>query len=150
MKLLFVCTGNICRSPMAEGVIKYLCTKKEYNSIVCDSAALFDFHTGDPPDIRAINILKKNNIDISNLRARKIIQEDFLKFDLIIGMDKNHVSNLKKFKYKRNSIHLYLDFINNLSNQDVNDPYYGTIKDFQKTFEVIKNGAEEIVKKFGY
>ena len=77
MKLLFVCTGNICRSPTAEGLLKHLCIKKNCNSIICDSAALFGYHIGDPPDNRAIKIAKKNNVDISNLRARKIVQDDF-------------------------------------------------------------------------
>ena len=148
MKLLFVCTGNICRSPMAEGLVNSICIKNNYKNIYCDSAGLFNYHIGNPPDNRAIEISKKYNVEIRNLRARKINMKDFDKFDLIIGMDKGHIVNLKKINNKRNNIKLYLDFTKNFKNEDVLDPYYGSIMDFEKTFQLIKIGAKAIVEKF--
>ena len=150
MKLLFVCTGNICRSPMAEGLINNICIENNYKNIYCDSAGLFNYHIGSPPDNRAIEISKKYNVEISNLRARKITGKDFDKFDLIIGMDKGHITHLKKFNIKNNNIKLYLDFTKKFKNQDVLDPYYGSIMDFEKTFQLIKIGAKAIVEKFKY
>ena len=148
MKLLFVCTGNICRSPMAEGLVNSICIKNNYKNIYCDSAGLFNYHIGNPPDNRAIEISKKYNVEIRNLRARKINMKDFDKFDLIIGMDKGHIVNLKKINNKRNNIKLYLDFTKNFKNEDVLDPYYGSIMDFEKTFQLIKIGAKAIVEKY--
>ena len=101
MKLLFVCTGNICRSPTAEGLVKDICSMNKCKTIQCDSAALYNYHIGSPPDSRAINIAKKHNIEISNLRARIIEPEDFNKFDLIIGMDNVHIIELKKINSKK-------------------------------------------------
>ena len=148
MKLLFVCTGNICRSPMAEGLVNSICIKNKYKNIYCDSAGLFNYHIGNSPDNRAIEISKKYNVEIRNLRARKINMKDFDKFDLIIGMDKGHIVNLKKINNKRNNIKLYLDFTKNFKNEDVLDPYYGSIMDFEKTFQLIKIGAKAIVEKY--
>ena len=148
MKLLFVCTGNICRSPMAEGLVNYICAKNNYKNIYCDSAGLFDYHIGNPPDSRAIEISKKYNVEISNLRARKINKKDFDKFDLIIGMDRDHVMDLKKFNTKNDNIKLYLNFTKEFKHRNVLDPYYGSINDFEKTFQLIKIGAKAIVEKF--
>ena len=148
MKLLFVCTGNICRSPMAEGLVNSICIKNNYKNIYCDSAGLFNYHIGNSPDNRAIEISKKYNVEIRNLRARKINMKDFDKFDLIIGMDRGHIVNLKKINNKRNNIKLYLDFTKNFKNEDVLDPYYGSIMDFEKTFQLIKIGAKAIVEKY--
>ncbi len=148
MKLLFICTGNICRSPTAEGIVKSICKKQNLKSIICDSAGLYDYHIGEKPDSRSINIAKNNKIDINNLKARKISSVDFNKFDLIIGMDSNHVLQLKEYNNKIEKICLFLDFTVEFKNQDVPDPYYGKLEDFEKTFELIKIGAEAIVEKF--
>ena len=131
MKLLFVCTGNICRSPTAEGIMKYICNKKKYDNIYCESAGLYNYHIGSSPDNRAIRIAQQNNVNISSLRARKIKKSDFQKFDLIIGMDKGHILELKKMEKITTKIRLFLNFTNEYKNCDVPDPYYGTIEDFK-------------------
>tara|TARA_B110000014_G_C19540969_1_gene289795 strand:+ start:37 stop:489 length:453 start_codon:yes stop_codon:yes gene_type:complete len=147
MKLLLICTGNICRSPTAEGVIKNICYINKYKNIFCDSAGLFDYHIGEYPDNRAIKTAKKNYINIENIKARKITENDFKIFDLIIGMDKNHIIQLQNFNLNKEKIKLYLDFTASHKNQDVPDPYYGTIEDFNKTFKLIEIGAKAIVEK---
>ena len=149
MKLLFVCTGNICRSPTAEGLLKYICKINNYNNIYCDSAALFDYHIGSAPDKRAIKVAKKNNVNISNLKARLINKNDFKIFNLIIGMGKDHVKIMNKLS-NNNNIELFLNFTTNYKNNSVPDPYYGTIKNFENTFELIEIGIQKIVKKYGY
>ena len=150
MKLLFICTGNICRSPTAEGIVKHICSINNLNNLKCDSAALYDYHTGEPPDIRSIEIAKKYNINIENLKARRINKEDFNNFDIIIGMDKNHIKILNKLNFNKTKIELYLNFTQSFKNQDIPDPYYGEIEDFEKTFDLINIGAKKIVTKFGY
>jgi len=148
MKLLFICTGNICRSPTAEGIVKSICKKQRLKSIICDSAGLYNYHLGEKPDLRSIKIAKKNKIDISNFKARKINSDDFNNFDLIIGMDNNHILQLKEYNHKIEKISLFLDFTIEFKNQNVPDPYYGELEDFEKTFKLIKIGAEEIVERF--
>ena len=150
MKLLFICTGNICRSPTAEGIVKHICSINNLKNLKCDSAALYDYHTGEPPDIRSIEIAKKYNINIENLKARRINKKDFNNFDIIIGMDKNHIKVLNKLNFNKTKIELYLNFTQSFKNQDVPDPYYGKTEDFKKTFDLINIGAKEIVTKFGY
>lgn len=148
MKLLFVCTGNICRSPTAEGVVKYICKKNNLKTIHCDSAALYNYHIGDTPDARAIETAKNYGVNIQNIRARKINLNDINVFDMIIGMDKNHITKLKEIFDNNNKIYMYLNFTEKFKNQDVPDPYYGTMQNFEQTYKLIKIGAEEIVKKF--
>ena len=113
MKLLFVCTGNICRSPTAEGLLKYICKINNYHNIYCDSAALFDYHIGSAPDKRAIKVAKKNNVNISNLKSRLINKNDFKIFDLIIGMGKDHVKIMNTLS-NNNNIELFLNFTTKL------------------------------------
>ena len=146
MKLLFVCTGNICRSPLAEGFIRYLCFKKSLD-LECDSAAIYNYHTGSHPDPRAIQIAENYGFDISHLKARKINKSDFSNFDLIIGMDKNHIKELNKINKYNKNICLYLNFSQNLKNNDVPDPYYGSLIDFERSFNLIRIGAEAIINE---
>ena len=150
MKLLIVCSGNICRSPTAEGIINHICNTNNYKDIYCKSAGLFDYHIGKSPDKRSINIAKKNNINIENIKASKININDFEIFDLILGMDKNHILQLKNFNLKKEKIKLYLNFTTKYKNQDVPDPYYGGIKEFNNVFKLIELGAKAIVKQIKY
>lgn len=149
MKLLFICTGNICRSPTAEGIVKYICKKNNIKTIHCDSAALYNYHIGDTPDARAIETAKNYGVNIQNIRARKINLNDINVFDMIIGMGKDHIIKLKEIFDDNNKIYMYLNFTKKYKNQDVPDPYYGTMQDFEQTYKLIRIGAEEIVKKFG-
>ena len=144
--ILFVCLGNICRSPIAEGVAKeYI--KKQNLDILIDSAGTGSWHIGEKPCENSIKVAKLNGVDISNQKARQVKKEDFKKFDLIVGLDKNNISNLKNLGYK-NPIKLG-DF--GFDGECVPDPYFfDGFEGFDKVFEMIdicvKNLIDEKVK----
>ncbi|MEP7169005.1 MAG: low molecular weight protein-tyrosine-phosphatase [Bacteroidota bacterium] len=150
MKLLMVCIGNICRSPLAEGIMKEKLKNAGLDFFV-DSAGMISYHTGEPPDSRSIEIAKQNGIDISNQLARQITKNDFEKFDLIFAMESSVYDELiflapsAKQKIK---VHLFLDFAEWKFFSDVPDPYYGTKKDFEEVFQLINDVSEKIITKF--
>lgn len=147
MKILCVCYGNICRSPMAEGVLKHRSAKLNLEFEV-DSAGTSHWHIGEHPDKRAIQTSEKNGIDISKLRARQLKTEDFDEFDIIFAMDKsnyNDILSLAKNEIHRNKVELFLNMAYPMSNADVHDPYYDG--SFQEVFKVIDKAAEIIIQK---
>ncbi|TIT86333.1 MAG: low molecular weight phosphotyrosine protein phosphatase, partial [Mesorhizobium sp.] len=124
--ILFVCLGNICRSPLAEGVLRaVLAERGTGHDIVLDSAATSGWEVGSAPDPRSIAIAIRHGIDISGQRARRIAPEDFARFDLILGMDRSNVRDLKALapQAARDRIHLFLKFASG-NQRDVPDPYY--------------------------
>ena len=149
MKLLFVCLGNICRSPTAEGIIKKICKEKNIKNLKCSSAGIANYHIGNCPDRRAIEVAKKNNVKIEYYKATQVDRNDFNNFDLIIGMDQSNIKILKKMGNEK-KVKLYLNFTSEYKNLDVPDPYHGTLKDFEKSYKLIEIGAISIVKSFGY
>ena len=138
MRVLFVCLGNICRSPMAEGVFRQIATERNLG-VEIDSAGTGAWHVGEPPDQRGQERLLAAGIDISSSRARKVVIEDFDRFDLIIAMDKQNLAALKRLSEPGQShkIHLFLDFAPHLAGQEVPDPYYGHSDGFDHVFELI-------------
>ena len=131
-KILFVCLGNICRSPLAEGIAREL--KPEY---IFDSAGTSNYHIGENPCIRSQTIAKRNGIDISNLKARQIDKSDLNKWDLVVAMDKQNLKDLKRFGFK-NAIML-LD-------KDVPDPYFfETDDEMSEIFNMIKEGVKRVL-----
>lgn len=144
--ILFVCLGNICRSPIAEGVAKeYI--KKQNLDILIDSAGTGSWHIGEKPCENSIKVAKLNGVDISNQKARQVKKEDFKKFDLIVGLDKNNISNLKNLGYK-NPIKLG-DF--GFDGECVPDPYFfDGFEGFDKVYEMIdicvRNLIDEKIK----
>lgn len=143
MKILFVCTGNICRSPTADGILRAI------NSFDVDSCAIFDYHVGEPPDPRSIKHAKRHGFDISNLRARQIEQRDFIEFDLILAMDKSHLKHLKAMcpTQHQNKLHLFLEYVGHPTLTEVPDPYYGTSEDFEFVFKLIEDSVKTLCKK---
>lgn len=124
--ILFVCLGNICRSPLAEGVFHSVLAERGLaRRIVLDSAATSGWEVGSAPDPRSVAVAAKHGVDISGQRARKVLAEDFSRFDLILGMDKANVRDLKALATAtaRDRVHLYLDFAIGKT-ADVPDPYY--------------------------
>ena len=136
-----VCLGNICRSPLAEGISK---NKLPKNNFRVDSARTAGYHIGRAPDIRSIEIATQNGIDISNQKARKFTLDDFDRFDKIFAMDcsnLNHIKQMAKTSNDLNKVGLLL------VNEDVPDPYYGNINSFKKIYHLIDRACEELSDK---
>ncbi|MDX9814113.1 MAG: low molecular weight protein-tyrosine-phosphatase [Sulfurimonadaceae bacterium] len=139
--ILFVCLGNICRSPLAEGIAKDL-VKKHSLDIAIDSAGTSEHHIGEPPCANSIKVAKNHNIDISNLRARQVKKDDFSKFELVVALDSKNYSDLKAMGAK-NLVKLG-DF--GFDGADVPDPYFFDGFDgFENVFNMIKKCVEEVV-----
>ena len=139
MKVLFVCLGNICRSPTAEGVFRKTVTHAGLaDEIEVDSAGTGDWHIGHPPDDRAQAEAKERGYDLSSLRARQVSATDFQVFDYIIAMDHSNVRNLKAIgpEALHSKIHLFLSFHPNADVEEVPDPYY--TGGFDHAFELIE------------
>ena len=148
-KVLMVCLGNICRSPVAEGVLRHIANKKGMK-ITVDSAGTANYHVGEAPDKRSIANAKKNGVDISMLRGRQFSAKDFEEFDHIFAMDENNLKNvlsLAKTEGHKQKVDLLLNTIHPNKNMPVPDPYYGTEKDFDKVFELVNKACEELTER---
>jgi protein-tyrosine phosphatase len=147
LKVLMVCLGNICRSPLAEGILQSFFNK---NDVFVDSAGTGDWHVGEKPDHRSISVAKKHGIDISSQKCRQITQKDFFDFDVIFAMDKDNVSNILQLAPNENlkkKVFLILDVLEN-GVLEVPDPYYGTSADFEKVFQLLLKACKIHQKKF--
>jgi protein-tyrosine phosphatase len=124
-KILFVCHGNICRSPMAEGVFATRAAQAGI-AVALDSAGVSDWHKGEPPDKRAIAICREHNMDISHQRSRPIEKADFTTFDFILAMDQSNMTLLAQMQPKGATaeVRLFLDYATDLDVREVPDPYY--------------------------
>ena len=141
--ILFVCLGNICRSPLAEAVAKKLAQKHNLN-IKCDSAGTGHWHIGENPCINSQIVAKNNLLDISRYKARQVEKKDFNKFDLIIGLDRSNTQNLKKMGCKAPL--LLGDF--GYNGEDVPDPYFfDGFEGFDKVFKMIEECVEELFRQ---
>ena len=147
MKFITVCTGNICRSPMAEGLLIDLF--KDNPKIKIDSAGIMDYHPNSPPDKRAIKVMKKYGFDISNLRARQIKDEDLIPADnIILAATFAHMESLKRIKAKvKGKAQIYL--MREEKKLDLPDPWYGDIEDFESTFEILNKELLPFVRQLG-
>ncbi len=148
-KILFVCTGNICRSPTADGIMKKIIADNGLsNKVIVDSAGTHGYHVNSPPDNRATATAKANGIDISNLRARMINTNDFLEFDIMLAMDRGHLEFMQQMQpsASKAKIDIFLNYAQNIDEIDVPDPYYGTGDGFQYVFDLIQNGCDGLLK----
>ena len=144
-KVLMVCLGNICRSPLAEGILK---SKLGGTTIQVDSAGTAGYHFGKKPDNRSISIAKKYGIDISQQQCRQFTAKDFEKFDLIYGMDNSNYQNIVALATNKDDIakvNLLLHRLN-LDNKEVPDPYYGGEDGFEQIFHLIDSACNLIVQ----
>ena len=146
MKILMVCLGNICRSPLAEGILAH---KTKHLNFEVDSAGTAAYHVGKLPDSRSIEIAEKYNIDLSQQRARQFSRADFDAFDIIYAMDTNnyaHLISLASSEAERNKIKLILNEINPNACQSVTDPYYGGKNGFQETYNMLDKACNKIIQ----
>jgi len=146
MKILMVCLGNICRSPLAEGILAH---KIKHLNVKVDSAGTAAYHIGELPDTRSIEIAKKYNIDLTPQRARQFSRSDFDEFDIIYAMDTNnyaHLISLAETKEERDKVRMILNEINPLACESVPDPYYGGNNGFQKVYDMLDKACGKIVQ----
>lgn len=147
-KVLMVCLGNICRSPLAEGILK---SKIDPSKVEVASAGTGDWHVGQLPDDRSIKIAEKHNIDITDQRGRHFTSKDFDEFDLIYVMDNSNKENvlaLAKNDEHRKKVKLILDEIFPGENVDVPDPYYGGNSGFDSVYKMLDEACEKIAAQF--
>jgi len=149
MRILFVCMGNICRSPTAEGVFRHLLAQRAVDFVLeVDSAGTHDYHVGEPPDTRAIAAAKRRGIDLSPLRARQIAREDFSRFDLVLAMDEQNLAELKRRAGPAHPerIRLLMDYAPNAARRFVPDPYYGGPLGFEEVLDLLEQASEGLLQ----
>ena len=150
IRVLFVCTGNICRSPSAEGVLRKLAAEAGLAEVIeVDSAGTHGYHSGDPPDPRAIRQAARRGYDIRAQRARTLRDEDFTRFDLILGMDSGHLHLLGRLTPEGAGaeIGLLMDYAEGTEGGgEVPDPYYGDARDYDFALDLIERGVAGLLR----
>lgn len=147
VKVLMVCLGNICRSPLAEGILK---SKVNATSVFVDSAGTGGWHIGELPDPRSVDIARDNRIDITDQRCRKFSPKDFENFDWIYVMDRSNLSDVLSMattEHHIKKVKMILDELGQESDLEVPDPYYGGEGGFERVFEMLDEACERIAKK---
>lgn len=146
--VLFVCLGNICRSPLAEAAFRAEAARIGLDADI-DSAGTGGWHAGEPPDHRAITTAKRHGIDISSYRARKVTAGDFRRFTHIVALDFDNYSDLDRLRPRDGTaeLSLLLDHVSDRSGEAVSDPWYGTLSDFEVTWNDVTAGAKGLAAK---
>lgn len=149
--VLFVCLGNICRSPTAHAVFENMLQEAGLkNLVLVDSAGTGAYHVGNKPDNRMMKAAKQRGVDLSYLRARAVHESDFEKFDLILAMDELNYDDLIEscpIEYQDN-VRLFLSFSDNASLKSVPDPYYGGQKGFEDVLDLVEEACSRLLKCF--
>lgn len=152
ISVLFVCMGNICRSPTAEGVFRRLAQDAGLaDKLRIDSAGTHDYHIGSVPDARASASAGKRGYDLSALRGRQVAGQDFRDFDYILAMDKENLANLQRICPPEHAgkIYLFLEFSTKFSEREVPDPYYGGAQGFEHVLDLVEDAASGLLRKLG-
>jgi protein-tyrosine phosphatase len=150
VRVLFVCMGNICRSPTAQGVFRHLVEQEGLSHLIAtDSAGTIDYHAGKAPDRRARETANRRGLDLSDLRARQALPVDFETFDYVIAMDRDNFDDLchlcpPGFEAK---LHLLLDFAPQLPIREVPDPYYGGREGFERVFDMVEAASRGLLAR---
>lgn len=148
MKILMVCLGNICRSPMAEGIMRSKIAQYNLN-ISVDSCGTANYHVGEAPDYRAQQTLKRHQTDISMLKGRQFSVNDFDEFDMIFTMDESNYYNiiaLARSEDDKNKVEMIMNTVNAGENISVPDPYYGGADGFENTYKMLNLACDCILK----
>lgn len=146
-KILVVCLGNICRSPLAEGILLKLVAEHKL-SITIDSAGTSNYHIGEAPDARTTANAKKHKVDLSPLRARQFKEKDFEEFDKIFVMDKSNLTNvllLAPNEEAKQKVDLLLNLTHPEKDLEVPDPYFGGEEGFELVFQLVKEACEKLI-----
>ncbi len=148
LSVLFVCLGNICRSPLAEAAFRAEAERLGLD-VRIDSAGTGDWHVGRPPDPRAVAVARKNGVDISDLRARQVTPRDFFDFDHVVALDEENLANLRALRPAgtKAELSLLLDHVPSREGQPVADPYYGGEEHFDQTWRDVTAGAEALARR---
>ncbi|REC96067.1 protein tyrosine phosphatase [Kushneria indalinina DSM 14324] len=149
IRVLFVCLGNICRSPMAEGLFRQMVQQSGHDArIEADSCGVGDYHVGEPPDPRAIREARQREVDITDLRGRVIRQEDFNHFNYILCMDADNLSALQEMAPDngRAQVGLLMDFADDSTGVEIGDPYFGNTDNFGNVADQITAGCRGLLR----
>ncbi len=148
MRVLFVCLGNICRSPTAEGVLRQLLALQAPElQVEVDSAGTAGYHIGDPPDLRSQRAARQRGIDLSGLRARQVTAADFAHFDLMVAMDRGNLAALQSMRPagSRAQLRLFMDYAPQLGVREVPDPYYGDAGGFEQVLDLAAAASRGLI-----
>jgi protein-tyrosine phosphatase len=148
MRILFVCLGNICRSPTAEGVLRALAAREAPGlALQVDSAGTAAYHVGEPPDPRARQAAARRGYDLTALRARIVEPRDFERFDLILAMDRDNLQVLRRRAppAAHERLRLFLEFAPEAGPEDVPDPYYGGPNGFEEVLDLVEAAARGLL-----
>ncbi len=148
IKVLFVCMGNICRSPTAQGVFEYLVEEANLTErVLIDSAGSHAYHVGESPDTRAAEAAAGRGIDLSRQRARRVKSEDFSDFDYVLAMDNSNLEDLLTIcpRQHQEKVRLFLEFATDLKQRDVPDPYYGGPQGFERVLDLVEEAARGLL-----
>lgn len=149
IRVLFVCTGNICRSPTAEGVFRRVVAQAGLEGrIFIDSAGTHDYHVGEPPDLRTQRAAALRGYDLSRLRARRVEAVDFAKFDYVLAMDEVNLRFLERLcpRVHAKKLHLFLEFTVDPVEREVPDPYYGGGEGFERVLDLVEQASAGLLR----
>ncbi len=149
-RVLFVCTGNICRSPTAEGVARVIAARQKLeHRFEFDSAGTHGYHVGEPPDPRTVAAAARRGYDLSRLKARRVSDFDFVTFDHILAMDRGHLSLLQRAcpPLHRGKLGLFLAYAERHDDEEVPDPYYGGAQGFETVLDLVEDAAWGLVNR---
>ncbi len=149
VSVLFVCLGNICRSPTAHGVFRNMVQEAGLEDVIeVDSAGTAAFHVGKSPDSRSMQVANERGIDMTDLRARQVDLGDFYQYDYVLAMDEANFSNLKDVALPEHyeKIELFLAYSQEFSETEVPDPYYGGAKGFDHVFDLVESASQGLLQ----
>ena len=150
VSVLFVCMGNICRSPTAEGVFRHLVRQEKLEDVILiDSAGTHAYHVGNPPDNRALVVGERRGIELHDLRARRVSPEDFDLFDYVLAMDQDNYENLSAIcpSGYETRLRMFMDYAPHLQIPEVPDPYYGGASGFERVFDMVEEAAKGLLEE---